>query len=49
MLVAVRLGDDPEITAMFDFEYADAWAESLGEEVQQFWHNLKEITEADVQ
>jgi hypothetical protein len=49
ILLAVRLGEDPEITAMFDFEYADAWAESLGEEVQQFWQNLKEITAADVE
>jgi hypothetical protein len=49
MLVAIYLGEDPEITAMFDFDYADAWAESLGEEVQQFWQNLKEIARADAE
>jgi hypothetical protein len=48
ILVAIRLGVDAELTAMFDFEYTDAWAESLGEEVQQFWQLLKEITQADV-
>jgi hypothetical protein len=48
MLVAVRLGEDAEITAMFDFEYADAWAQSLGESVEQFWPQLKAIAEADV-
>jgi hypothetical protein len=48
MLVAVRLGEDAEITAMFDFDYADAWAQSLGENVEQFWQHLKTIVEADV-
>lgn len=48
MLVAVRLGEDPEITAMFDFAYVDAWAHSLGENVEQFWQHLKSITQADV-
>jgi hypothetical protein len=48
MLVAIRLGDDPELTAMFDFEYVDAWAESLGEEVVHFWQVLKEISATDV-
>ncbi len=41
ILVAVRLGDDPELTNMFDSAYVDAWAVHLGDEVQGLWENLK--------
>lgn len=49
MLVAVRLGDDAEITAMFDFGYVDAWAAELGESVAHFGQQLKEISQTDVE
>lgn len=41
ILVAVRLGDDPELTNMFDSAYVDAWAAHLGNEVQMLWEGLK--------
>jgi len=41
ILVAVRLGDDPELTAMFDVDYVNQWAARLGTEVQQVWERLK--------
>ncbi len=43
ILIAVRLGDDPEITQMFDSEYVDGWADELGEDVKLFWETLKTI------
>jgi hypothetical protein len=48
MLIAVRLGEDAEISAMFDFAYVDEWAQSLGENVEQIWQHLKAITQAEV-
>jgi hypothetical protein len=47
ILIAVHLGDDPEITAMFDFAYVDDWAKSLGENVERFWQAMKEIARPD--
>lgn len=47
ILVAIRLGDDPELSATFDMEYVDAWAKHLGENVEQFWQHLKIIAQID--
>jgi hypothetical protein len=47
ILIAVHLGDDPEIPAMFDFAYVDDWAKSLGEDVERFWQEMKEIARRD--
>lgn len=47
ILVAIRLGDDPELSASFDMEYVDAWAKHLGENVEQFWQYLKVVAEID--
>lgn len=41
ILVAVRLGDDAELAAMFDAEYIEGWVTQLGAEVQQLWERLK--------
>lgn len=41
ILVAVRLGDDPELTNMFDSAYVDTWTAHLGDEVQALWKGLK--------
>jgi hypothetical protein len=49
ILIAIRLGDEPGLSAAFDFSYVDAWAAELGEVAQHFWHNLKAITQADVE
>jgi hypothetical protein len=43
--VAIQLEDDPDLSAMFDVEYVDAWAKHLGENVEQFWQNLKAVTQ----
>lgn len=45
ILVAVRLGDDPELTAMFDTNYVNQWATRLGDEVQRLWERLKRAAE----
>jgi hypothetical protein len=44
ILVAVRLGDDPELTAMFDLDYISRWAKRLGAEVQEEWQALQAVT-----
>ena len=41
ILVAVHLGDDPELTNMFDSACVDAWTAHLGDKVQGLWENLK--------
>ncbi|WP_376791170.1 hypothetical protein [Thermoflexus sp.] len=41
ILVAVRLNEEPEWTAHFDFEYVDRWAERLGSDVAALWQDLK--------
>lgn len=43
ILVAVRLGDDSELTAMFDVNRVEQWVTRLGSEVQQLWEQLKRI------
>jgi len=43
ILVAVRLGDDSELTSMFDASYIDRWAARLGSEVQQLWEQLNRV------
>ncbi len=43
ILVAVRLGDDAELTAMFDVIRVEQWVEQLGSEVQQLWKQLKRV------
>lgn len=41
ILVAVRLGEEPEWTTKFDFDYIARWAIQLGPEVAQFWRGLR--------
>ena len=41
ILVAVRLGEDPELTSTFDFNYVERWTKQLGPEVQKVWQKLK--------
>lgn len=41
ILAAVRLGQDPELSGMFDFGYVDNWAKQLGPDVEQEWRGLK--------
>jgi hypothetical protein len=47
MLMAVKLGDDPELSASFDSVYIDRWAAQLGRDVEEFWHNLKQLVNFD--
>jgi hypothetical protein len=41
ILMAVRLGDDAELTAMFNATYVDEWAARLGPEVEELWQRLR--------
>lgn len=41
ILVAVRLGEEPEWTSNFDFDYVKRWAMQLGQEVAQFWQGVR--------
>lgn len=43
ILVAVRLGDDSELTSMFDARYVDRWVARLGSEVQRLWEQLNQL------
>jgi hypothetical protein len=47
ILVAVRLGDDPELTAMFDTAYVDDWAARLGQEGEELWRRLKVVAQLE--
>lgn len=41
ILVAVRLGEEPEWTSNFDFAYVERWAMQLGQEVAQLWQGVR--------
>jgi hypothetical protein len=43
ILVAVRLNEEPEWTAKFDFDYVTRWAIRLGPEMVQLWKSLRQI------
>ncbi|MBE7474867.1 MAG: hypothetical protein DPW09_07865 [Anaerolineae bacterium] len=43
ILTAIKLEDDPELSASFDPAYIDHWASQLGHDVEQFWQNLQDI------
>lgn len=43
ILVAVKLGDDPDLSISFDYAYIDRWAAKLGPEVTRFWLALKKL------
>ncbi len=43
ILIAVKLGDDPELSDSFDYNYVDGWAAKLGPDVTRFWRTLKQV------
>lgn len=45
ILVSILVEDEPELSASFDSEYVDAWAQHLGEKVEQFWQHVKAIAQ----
>lgn len=47
ILTAVKLGDDIELSTSFDMAYIDRWAASLGQDVGQFWHSLRQLVDFD--
>lgn len=47
ILMAVKLGDDPELSASFDSAYIDRWAHELDQDVETFWQNLKQLVNLD--
>jgi hypothetical protein len=46
MLTAVKLEDDPDLSAMFDPAYIDRWAAGLGPDVEAFWQTLKRLIDS---
>ena len=47
MLIAVRLGDDLELTEMFDVNNVNQWIPQLGPDVQQLWERIKRSARYD--
>jgi hypothetical protein len=47
ILVAVKLGDDAELSASFDRDYVDLWAVKLGPDVEHFWITLKRLVDTE--
>jgi hypothetical protein len=47
ILTAIKLGDDPELSASFDPTYINRWATDLGPDVEQFWQNLQQLVNLD--
>jgi hypothetical protein len=47
ILIAVKLGDDVELSASFDPAYIDHWAHELGQDTEQFWQTLKQLVKFD--
>ena len=47
ILMAIKLGDDAELSTSFDLLYINRWAQNLGQDVETFWHNLKQIVSLD--
>lgn len=47
ILTAIKLGDDPELSALFDSAYITHWASQLGNDVEQFWQNLQQLVNFD--
>ncbi len=45
ILTAARLGDDAEISALFDLTYIDQWAHKLGKDAERFQQNLKQLAD----
>jgi hypothetical protein len=46
-LIAVRLGDDLELTEMFDVNNVNQWIPQLGPDVQQLWERIKKSARYD--
>ena len=47
IVVAVRSGEDPELAALFDFDYVEQWAKQLGSQVQDLWQRLRTAEDVD--
>jgi hypothetical protein len=48
ILIAVQLGDDPEIASTFDVGYIDDWVKELDNEAQKLWENLKQLAQHSI-
>jgi hypothetical protein len=47
ILIAVKLEDDPDLSAAFDPAYIDRWATRLGPEVEAFWQTRQRLINPD--
>ncbi len=45
ILLAVRLGDDAELTGMFDVSRVERWVARMGDQVRQVWEQIKEAAQ----
>jgi hypothetical protein len=45
ILLAVKYGDDPDLSESFKTSYVDRWVSRIGEEASALWQSLKEVTE----
>lgn len=44
ILISVYLGDDPDISENFDFNYINEWTTAVGGEIEQFWVYLQHLS-----
>lgn len=47
ILLLIKRGFDPQVTAMFEPEYIDVWAHQIGEDALRLWEHIKLIVETD--
>ena len=45
ILAAIKLEDDPELSASFDVNYISDWTVFISEDVQEFWNILKQMAD----
>ena len=45
ILVAVRLGDDAELTNMFDVSWVEQRVAHMGDQVRELWERIKEAAQ----
>lgn len=47
ILLLIKRGYDPQVTAMFEPEYVDIWAHQIGEDALRLWEHIKLIVQTN--
>lgn len=47
ILLQIKRGYDPQVTATFEPEYVEVWAHQIGEDALRLWEHIKQIVETD--